>query len=52
MKKEQHICKKLLKAVAGKIAKKEYLEWPPGCHGFSYQPMRPTKPARYYKDKQ
>lgn len=52
MKNEQHIGKRLLKAVVNKIAEKEYLEWPPGCHGFIYQSMRPVRQESRQKEKQ
>lgn len=42
MKKANQNTKSAIKKIADRIVIKESREWPPGCYGFIYQPMRPS----------
>jgi hypothetical protein len=43
MKNKQKERKELIKAAAKAMITRDLTEWPPGCVGFAYQPMRPNK---------
>lgn len=51
MKKEQKQNKKLLKAAASAMIKRERMGWPPDCGGLIYQPMRPARCEAGKKDR-
>lgn len=40
--KTQKELKAKIKLAAERMADRERQEWPPGCYGFIYQPMRPS----------
>ena len=40
--KTQKELKAKIKSAAERMADRERREWPPGCYGFIYQPMRPS----------
>ncbi len=43
--------KKLIKAAAKAMIIWDLTEWPPGCVGFAYQPMRPAHKPVERKEK-